>query len=112
MNPEIKLIVEGAEENNIKSALRKIPQLSLKKTIKERGLAQEAVEALTLIADFIGSSVKVTDALLEQVTGQLAGATVKVQYGNVVIEVTNANRSQVVDLLERAVKAAKETDDK
>jgi len=108
MNPEIKIIVEGAEENTIRSALGKIPQISLKRTSKKRGLAQEAVEVLTLVAEFIGDSAKVTDILLEKVTSQLAGASVKVQYGSMVIEVTNANRSQVSDLLERALIAAKE----
>ncbi len=110
MNPEIKIIVEGAEEKTIKSALGKIPQISLKKTSKRRGLAQGTEMALTLVAEFIGGSAKLADALLEQATSQLAGATVKVQYGNLNIEVTNANRSQVADLLEKAVKAAREAD--
>jgi hypothetical protein len=108
MNPKINIIVEGAEENTVKSALIGIPQLSLKETSKSRGLAQGAAKALTLVAEFVGGSAKATDALLEQATSQLAGATVKVQYGGIIIEVTNANRSQVAGLLDKAVQAARE----
>ncbi len=110
MNPKIKIIVEGAEEKTIKSALGKIPQISLKKTSKRRGLEQGPVKVLTMVAELIGGSAKVTDALLELVTSHLAGASVKVEYGGLIIEVTNANRSQVTDLLERAIKAAREVD--
>jgi dTDP-glucose pyrophosphorylase len=110
MNPEINIIVEGAEEKTIISALGKIPQISLKKNVKKRGLVQGAAKALTLVAEFIGGSAKAADALLEQATSQLAGATVKVQHGSLIIEVTNANRSQVTDLLERAVEAARKAD--
>jgi hypothetical protein len=70
MNPEINMIVEGAEEKTIKSALGKIPQIILKKPGKRRGLAQGAAKALTLVAEFIGGSAKVTYALLEQATSQ------------------------------------------
>lgn len=108
MNPKINIIVEGAEEAAVKSAINNIPQLSLKKTSESRGLAQGAAKALTMVAEFVGGSAKVTDGLIEQATSQLAGATVKVQYGNVMIEVTNANRSQVAGLLDKAVQAAKE----
>lgn len=108
MNPKVNIIVEGAEENAVISALEDIPQISFRKTSESRGLASGAVKALTLVAEFVGGSAKVTDALLEQTTSQLAGATVKVQYGNVMIEVTNANRSQVVGILDKAVQAAKE----
>lgn len=108
MNPKINIIVEAAEENAVKSALKDIPQISLKKTSESRGFASGTVKALTLVAEFVGGSAKVADALLEQTTSQLAGATVKVQYGNVMIEVTNANRSQVVGILDKAVQAAKE----
>ncbi len=111
MNPKINIIVEGAEETAIKSALKDIPQLSLKKTSESRGLAQGAAKALTLVAEFVGGSAKVTDGLLEQATSQLAGATVKVQYGNMIIEVKNANRSQVEGLLNKALQAAKEVND-
>jgi len=111
MNPKINIIVEGAEEDTVKSALRGIPQLSLKKTSESRGLVQGAAKALTLVAEFVGGSAKVTDGLLEQATSQLAGATVKVQYGNMVIEVKNANRSQVEGLLDKALQAAKEVND-
>lgn len=110
MNPKINIIVEGAEENTVKSALKDIPQISLKKTSEGRGLTQGVAKALTLVAEFIGSSAKVTDALVEQATSQLAGATVKVQYGSMIIEVTNANRSQVAGLLDKAVQAAREAD--
>ncbi|MFZ3168610.1 MAG: hypothetical protein WA130_13420 [Candidatus Methanoperedens sp.] len=110
MNPKINIIVEGAEGNTVESALRGIPQLSLKKTSESRGLAQGATKALTLIAEFIGGSAKVTDALMEQATSQLAGATVKVQYGTVIIEVTNANRSQLMALMEKAIKGARDAD--
>ncbi len=108
MNPKINIIVEGAEETAVKSALKDIPQISLKKTSESRGLAQGAAKALTLVAEFVGGSAKATDALLEQATSQLAGATVKVQYGSVTIEVTNANRSQIAGLLDKAAQAARE----
>ncbi|MCE8423243.1 MAG: hypothetical protein J5U19_10950 [Candidatus Methanoperedens sp.] len=110
MNPKINIIVEGAEENTVESALRGIPQLSLKKTSESRGVAQDAAKALTLVVEFIGGSAKFADALQEQLTNQMAGATMKVQVGSTIIEVTNANRSQVADLLEKAIKGARDAD--
>ena len=108
MNPKINIIVEEAEEMTVQSALETIPELKLEKIGESRGLALGATKALTFVAEFIGDSAKVTDALLEQATSQLAGGSFKVQYCGIIIEVTNVNRSQLADLLDKAIQGAKE----
>ena len=108
MKPKINIIVEGEDEAKIKSAFEDMPELSITKTSESRGLVSGASKAVNLIAELVGVPGRVTDAILEKALEPLAGASIKVQYGDTIIEVTNANRSQVTYLLETAINAANE----
>ncbi len=108
MNPKINIIVEGEDEATVKSAFEDMPELSITKTSESRGLVSGASKAVNLIAELVGVPGRVTDAILEKALEPLAGASIKVQYGDTIIEVTNANRSQVTDLLETVINAANE----
>jgi len=108
MNPKINIIVEGEDEVKIKSVFEDMPELRITRTSESRGLASGASKAVNLIGELVGVPGKVTDALLEKTLEPLAGASIKVQYGDTIIEVTNANRSQVTHLLETAINAANE----
>ena len=110
MNPRITIIAQGEEvdESNIQNALDSIEDLNLTRVGQERSLPQGITKAITWIGEFIGSSAQIADALVEQVTKQLAGAAIKVKVGDIEIEISNANRSQIKDLLEQAIQVAKE----
>ena len=110
MNPRITIIAEGeeADESNIHTALDSINDLTLTRVGQDRSLSQGVTKVITWVGEFIGSSAQMADALVEQVTKQLAGAAIKVKVGDIEIEISNANRSQIKDLLEQAIQVAKE----
>jgi hypothetical protein len=112
MNPKITIIATGEklEESKVQSAFEAVPDLKLTKVGQDRGLAQGAKKVFTWIAEFVGGSAKVTDALIEQASKQFAGAMVKVKVGSMEVEINNANRSQILELLDRAAQMAKETE--
>ncbi len=103
MNPSIILVSEGVDEPIIRSALGVIPNIKLKKIGQGRGLVDDAVK---FVVEFIGESTTLADYLLEQVTKQAAGASVKVKINDIVIEVNNANRSQLIEVLDKAKEIA------
>lgn len=109
MNPQIVIIAEGdeVEETTIKSALENIPGVKATKVGPDRGLAQGARKALSFVMEFVGGSAKVGDALIEQATKQLAGAKLKIKFGEVEIELSNVNRSQVMEALAKSAEIAK-----
>jgi len=100
--------VEGKDEATVKSAFEDMPELRITKTSESRGLGSGASKAVKLIAELVGVPGKVTDAILEKALEPLAGASIKVQYSDTIIELTNVTRSQVTDLLETAIIAANE----
>jgi hypothetical protein len=110
MNPKLIIIASGPEldEDKIESTLSTIPGLEIKRTGKARGIAQGATKAIKLIGEIVGSSTKVIDSLIEQATRELAGATIEIQVDSIIVKVTNANRSQLRELLSQAVESAKE----
>ena len=107
MNPKITIITEGVKESKVESVLNAISDIKLKKIGQDRGLAVGAVNVVKYVAEFIGGSTKVADTLLEQTTRQLAGASIRIKFGDVEVEVTNANRSQLVELLDKASEMSK-----
>jgi hypothetical protein len=109
MNAEIIVIAEGhrVEESKVRSALEAIPGVKATKIGSDRGLAQGAAKAIKFALKFVGGSAKVGDALIEQATKQLAGAKLKIKIGEAEIEVSNVNRSQVIDALAKAAEIAK-----
>jgi hypothetical protein len=114
MNGKITIIAQGetVREAAVQEALGSIEDLKLTRVGPSRGSPLEgAAKVVTWICEFVGSTTKLADALLEQTTKQLAGATIKVQYGPNAIEITNANRSQLVELLEQVRQMSKETED-
>jgi hypothetical protein len=110
MNPRITIIAQGEEVDKpkIQSALGCIEDLNLTLVGQDRSLPQGAAKVITWIGEFIGTSAEIADALVEQVTKQLAGAAITVKVGDIEVIINNANRSQIKDLLEQAIQVAKE----
>lgn len=109
MNPEITVIAEGdkVEESKVRAALEAIPGVRATAIGPDRGLVQGATKALKFALEFVGGSAKVGDALIEQATKQLAGAKLKIKFGEVEIELSNVNRSQVMEALAKSAEIAK-----
>ena len=110
MNPRITIISEGIEEPTIQSSLEAIPDLKLKKIRPDRGLVESSDKAMKFVAEFIGGSTIVADFLLKQVTNvtknMIAPCKVMVKIGETVVEVENANRSQLIEILDKAKEIA------
>jgi len=109
MNPQITIIAEGGRVDGtaVKSALEAVPGVKATEVGPDRGLAQGARKVPSFVMEFVGGSAKVGDALIEQATKQLAGAKLKIKFGEVEIEVSNVNRSQVIEVLGRSAEIAK-----
>ncbi len=110
MTPKIMIIASGTEldDGKIESTLSAIPGLEVKKTGQARGIALGATKVIKLIGEIVGNSTKIVDSLIEQATRELAGATIEIQVDSIIVKVTNANRSQLRDLLSQAVGSAKD----
>jgi hypothetical protein len=104
MNPQITIIATGdnLDRQRIESVLGAIPELTLQLEGPERGYLTGAVKAVKWVAEYLGKSGKVADLLIQQATKELAGASIKIQFDGKVIEVNNLNRSQIIEVLDRA----------
>ena len=101
---EITLMLDNAEieATQVEQAIGSIEGVELEKTGEERSLGQGVQKAVQWIMKLVGSSAEIADKLIEQATKELAGANLKIKFGPTEIEVTNANRSQIKDILELA----------
>lgn len=108
MNAKITLLVEG-EDVDRDAATQALEEVAAEAhpVGETRGIGTAAQKALKWILEFTGGSAEVADALIGQATKQFAGATVKLQVGDTMVEVSNVNRSQVIDALEHAAEAAR-----
>lgn len=110
MNPQIMIIASG-EALDLKKAqaeISSIPGLAVETIGPDRGFKEGAIKVLKCIAGFMGDSSKLTDLLIDKASGVLAGSSLEVQVGTTVIKISGVNRSQVVELLDKAAKIAKD----
>lgn len=116
MNPRITIVSEGVDESKVKSALESIPDMKLRKLGQDKGLVENAGKAIKFVAEFAGGPTAVADLLLKQAakitTNAMTPAKVMVKISNKdgtekVVEVTNVNRSQVIDVLNAAKEMTK-----
>lgn len=107
MNPRITVTIEG-DDWDAHEALKALGQVgsSVIETDTPRGIVSGAKKIGTWILEFTGGSAKAADALLEQATSQLAGASVKVQIGDRIVVVDGINRSQVLEVMKQAEQLA------
>ncbi len=114
MNPEIMIIASGEslDEKRARSVIGSIPEFKVQSISGQtRGIAKGAAKVIKFIGEFIGGSGKVADLLIEQATKELAGASIEIKLGTTVVKVNNINRSQIIELLDRAAQIAhKQTD--
>jgi len=113
MKPKVQIMIEReqwSEEEKLRAsqALASIEELSVTPLGEEMGLKEVGAKALEFVGELLGSSSKLADSLIELLTRELAGATVKLKVGTVEIEIINANRSQLIELFDRAIKRAEE----
>jgi len=109
MDPTVTILVEGV---NVDAVAAQKALAAAGSEVAPIGTSRGAVQdALKWIFKFTGDVGKVGDKLIDQATKQLAGATVKVQIGTATIEVTNANRSQLIDVLKQAQAIARQAGD-
>ena len=106
MDPNVTIIVEGDDLDlgEKKGDLESVGA-RIKPVDASRGVISAAGKALSWILEFTGGAGAVADKLIS-----LAGsntATVKVQIGTTVVEVTDARRSDVIALLEKAGEIAR-----
>lgn len=107
MDASVTIIVE-AEAMDPAAAETALSQVGtrLRRVGESRSVGSSAKKAFKWILDFTGDTAKAGEALIEQATRELAGATVKIQAGNVLVEVTNVNRSQILDVMAAAAATA------
>jgi len=108
MDPTVTILVEGDSVDAVAAQNALAAAGSAVSVGSSRGVVQHA---LKWIFKFTGDVGKVGDKLIDQATKQLSGATVKVQVGTTTIEVTNANRSQLIDVLKQAQSIARQAGD-
>lgn len=108
MSPRITIIAKGdaLDEKQAQAALNEIPELTLQPVSESRGMISGAGKALTLVGEFLGSSGKIADSLIEMVGARMSGSTVEVKIGDTVVKVTGANRDQIIELLNLSAKIA------
>jgi len=113
MNPKVMIIASGekVDEKKVESTLRTIQGLKLQTGVPERGIATGATKAVKWVAEFLGGSSKVAELLIGQATKEFAGASIKIQVEGKVVEINNVNRSQIIDVLDRAAEIAKKQDE-
>lgn len=112
MNPKITVTVEGEEINEraVQQALERVGD-QVRPLETTRGIREGAKKVLSWVLEFTGSAAKVAGTLTDLAVQQLAGAKVKVQIGTMSIEVSNATRSQLITILDKAVEIAKAAKD-
>lgn len=110
MNPQITLIVSGKnfDADRFESAFAAVPEIKLQPCAQERGVVSGAAKAVKWVAEFIGSSGKVADLLIDQATKELAGATIEIQVAGISVKLGNVNRSQIIAVLDHAVAIARQ----
>lgn len=113
MNPQIMIIASGKklDAQQVESALGTVPELTLQPATVERGIKTGVAKVIKWVAEFVGESSKVADRLIEQVTKQLAGATIEIQVDGRVIKIGNINRSQIIEALDHAAEVARKQND-
>jgi len=112
MEPEITIYAIGSKmvEKDVHKALEQVPDFT--KVVSEgpdRSIVSGAIKALSFVAKFVNPSPKMADGLIDLANTMIKsraeknkGATMKVKVGGTVLEVTNANRDQLIDLLDKA----------
>ena len=113
MKPKVQIMIEReqwSEEEKLRAsqALASVKELSVTPLGEEMGLKEVGAKALEFVGELLGSSSKLVDSFIELLTSELAGATIKLKVGTIELEITNANRSQLIELLGMAVKRAEE----
>lgn len=110
MNPKITVIVKGEQidERQAESALSSISGLQLKKMEEQRGVGMGIAKAVKWVGEIIGDTGKIADGLIEQASKQFAGASLEIQVTGMTIKVTNASRSQLLVVMDKAIQAAKD----
>lgn len=106
INPRITIIAEGAgvDGTAVESALTNLPDVKVKSLGVQRGIG--IAGALKWTLEFFGSSGKLAEGLGKAAENLTSGASLKVQVGQAIIEINNANRGQIPALLDKAVQAA------
>lgn len=108
MDSKIALIVTGenVDDAAFQSALKSIPGLELQRE-QQRGIVTGALKVAKWLAKFVGESDKLADALIGEATKHAVGASIELQYGTTIVKISNANRSEIVALLDKAAAIAK-----
>ena len=113
MKPKVQITIEREqwseeEKHQAQEVLASIEEMNVTPLGEEMGLKEAGGKALEFVGELLGSSSKLADSLIELLTRELAGATIKLKVGTIELEIANANRSQLIELFDLAVKRAEE----
>ena len=105
ISPKITVIAEGPHIDGsvVESALAQLPDVKVRSQGTQRGVVGTA---LKWTLEFLGGSGKLAEGLVKTADNLTSGATLKLQVGEIIIEINNANRGQIPELLDKAVLAA------
>jgi hypothetical protein len=107
MENHVAIIVKGAQDaTSLETGLNAIPGLTLKKE-EVRGVVTGALKVAKWIAKLVGDTDKIADALIGEATKHAVGASIELQCGATVIKISNANRSEIIALLDKAAEIAR-----
>ena len=108
MKQTLAIIVKGANltDGKLASAVESIPGLELRRS-ELRGVGPAAAAVLKWVGNVLAGSGKIADFLIQEAMKHAAGASIEVQVGTTVVKVSNANRDQIMALLDKAVETAK-----
>ena len=113
MKPKVQIMIEReqwSEEEKLRAqeVLASVEEMNVMPLGEEMGLKEAGAKTLEFVGELLGSSSKLADSLMELLTSELAGATIKLKVGAIELEIANANRSQLIELFDLAVKRAGE----
>ena len=103
---QVLVLVEGPAVDAVMFETAFRPAGTLTSVEPTRGLGTAASKALAWVLEFTGNTSRVTDLLIQQAMSGVGGCTVKVQFGNSVVAIENASRSQVLEILDKAAAVA------
>ena len=98
----IKIIVEGNVAPEVVEEVLSEAGVDARRGSQSRGVGS----ALSWVVSAASLPSKVASRLVDGAATKLVGSTVKVQVGDRVVEVTNLNRNEVREMLDRAAEIA------
>ena len=107
MDAKFSIIADSVTVNadRMQSALDDIEDINAQQVGERMGIGG-VINALEWIVQFAGNIPEIADRIIGAVESQLAGASIKLKFGNMEVEISNASRGQIIEILQTAQQMA------